>query len=114
VDLSIYGADNPDFEPPSPHQAADKIARGPRPPERALPVESANDADDMTLLNLLRDGSAPLSLKDLLAAWPADHPRPEIHMLCRRLDRLADRGLVHRHGSGHRDDALRYEAAAAA
>jgi hypothetical protein len=77
----------------------------------AMPVESAVSADDVTLLNLLRGG--PLSLKELAAAWPTDHPCPDATTLRRRLDRLADRGLVFRHGSGRRGDACRYEAAAA-
>jgi hypothetical protein len=63
------------------------------------------------LRSLLAGRQFAATHKDLLAAWPANAPRPSAVTLYEWLNRAAERKLVRRAGSGRRTDPYRYRLA---
>jgi hypothetical protein len=60
------------------------------------------------LHGVLTDARGPRTRAELLAGWPADHPRPSDATLWRWLERGVALGDVQRRGAGRRHDPFRY------
>jgi hypothetical protein len=71
-----------------------------------------SEQDDRRGWDLLRlvleDAPDKLTRHDLLAAWPADHPRPNETTLWRWLDQAVAARQIHRDGTGRKNDPFRY------
>jgi hypothetical protein len=60
------------------------------------------------VLMVLEEAHHPLTRREMLAAWPADFPKPAEATLWKWLSRAAELGLARMQGSGRRSDPFRY------
>jgi hypothetical protein len=83
-------------------EGTDYLVLADGPPEAALAPALE------TLVQLLRQGPAPLTRQEILARWPEGEPPPRADSLWRCLTRGCESGLLVRTGAGNKAEAFRY------